>query len=407
MQRSTFPRILIVADDLTGAMDAAVPFTRGGFRVQVLPDSTCLTESFADADVLSVTTNTRHCTADESRRIITSMQPWLEKLQPELIIKKIDSTLRGNVVEETKALNDIVRKNHVVVCPAVPAQNRLVKDGQVLVEGRLLAETIFVSDIRSPAPRQSLKALFESLSPGWTIRSESPADPILAISSPEKRCLTICDAGQEEDILNIARRRLRVYQDTLFVGASGLTCAMAQVLCDTNRRRAVDDWKTGGPLLFLIGSMAPATEKQLATLIKAREITLFELKVEASPDDGRLITFDKTVKNQIFVIKAPHTSAHAAGLNPELVLSALAQSAVELAAGVHLSTIVVTGGDTAQALLSALDAKHVAVVGEIKQGVVFGRVTCIHGEYNLVTKAGAFGNADLFLDILEFFDNDS
>lgn len=388
-------------------MDAAVPFAGRGLRVRVITDSRRTTASFADADVLSVTTNSRHGTNDESRRIITSLQPWLAELQPDLLIKKIDSTLRGNVAQESAALNEVFRKNQLVVCPAVPAQNRFVIDGQVVVEGRPLSETAYASDIRSPAPKQSLKALFEGRLPGWTVRTESPAEPSGAFSAPDRKCIIICDAAEDDDLLNIVRRRQTSLQQTLFVGASGLTRALARVCCRTDGKRDGDGRKTAGPTLFLIGSLAVATAKQLARLTEVKGVTLFQLTGAAPLPDGRLQSVNDAGQDHIFVIKAPAKSDQAASPDPALVVSALARSAVRLAVRTNLATIVATGGDTAQALLAALEADQVTVAGEIRPGVVFGRAVCRHGDYNLVTKAGGFGSADLFLDILEFFDADS
>ena len=60
----TTSRVLIVADDLTGALDTAGPFAHQGLLTKVVAQPLqCDAESVADARVVSVNTDSRHLSA--------------------------------------------------------------------------------------------------------------------------------------------------------------------------------------------------------------------------------------------------------------------------------------------------------------------------------------------------------
>jgi uncharacterized protein YgbK (DUF1537 family) len=52
--------------------------------------------------------------------------------------------------------------------------------------------------------------------------------------------------------------------------------------------------------------------------------------------------------------------------------------------------LVITGGDTARAVLQALGISGLAVLGSVELGIPVSRAT--HGDLRVVTKAGAFGD---------------
>ena len=66
--------------------------------------------------------------------------------------------------------------------------------------------------------------------------------------------------------------------------------------------------------------------------------------------------------------------------------------------------LFLTGGDTADAVLTAIEAKGIRILGEVVagvvQGVVFGGL--LDGSA-VVTKAGAFGQKDTLIAVHEFW----
>ena len=64
------------------------------------------------------------------------------------------------------------------------------------------------------------------------------------------------------------------------------------------------------------------------------------------------------------------------------------------------ATLVLTGGDTAIAVLRRLGCGSLEVPGEFEPGVPVSGATLTDGPVRIVTKAGGFGDADLFVRLL-------
>jgi uncharacterized protein YgbK (DUF1537 family) len=92
-------RVTIIADDLTGALDASGSLAGGGLSVTVYPG-----RAFElTGDVSVINTGSR---GDPAAVAIEKLRALALKLQGETIFKKIDSTLRGNVAAEIITLLD-------------------------------------------------------------------------------------------------------------------------------------------------------------------------------------------------------------------------------------------------------------------------------------------------------------
>ena len=84
---------------------------------------------------------------------------------------------------------------------------------------------------------------------------------------------------------------------------------------------------------------------------------------------------------------------------PEAVAAALGQSVAAVLERRHFGTLLVTGGDTAASVLAALGTHRVILLGEVAPGVPLSRLLYRGRQLCLVTKAGAFGEDDLFASL--------
>jgi Uncharacterized protein conserved in bacteria len=67
-------------------------------------------------------------------------------------------------------------------------------------------------------------------------------------------------------------------------------------------------------------------------------------------------------------------------------------------AAARCATLVMTGGDTARAMLDALDVEELFIEGELEPGVAVSAPVEPHG-FRAVLKAGAFGDDGTLLRI--------
>src|SRR5690242_11581095 len=144
------PKLLVLGDDLTGSNATGALYARFGLRAVSVnaplePDAPCF-RAESGIDALVVNLGTRHASPAHAeaavRRAITLAGPV------ELTVKRVDTTLRGNVGVETEAVLASAPGARALVVPAFPDAGRVTLGGLHLVDGVPLAE--------SPAARDPL-----------------------------------------------------------------------------------------------------------------------------------------------------------------------------------------------------------------------------------------------------------
>ena len=323
-------RLAIIADDLTGAMDAAGPFAERGLRVElVLHGSSAVSGGMSD--VVAFETNSRHLPPSQAAAAVAR---WIAALPPSTpLFKKIDSTLRGAVVEEIRAA--AAGRGAIVIAPAVPSQGRTVRGGRVFVDGVPLGETESAGDARRPSFTGSLVA---TLSP---LRAVMP------------------DCADDADLAEIARA---APADALLVGAAGLAEAVAQIRFGDAAPATLP--ALAGPALFVAGSRTTIAARQVAHLR------------DAQPD--ALIATAPT---------PPEADADA-------VARRLAQRAVALLEATGAGALVLVGGDTARAVLDALGIAALRVRGHVIPSIPWAEADIAGRGVLVATKSGGFGASD-------------
>jgi uncharacterized protein YgbK (DUF1537 family) len=223
-------KLAIIADDLTGAMDAAAPFAERGLDVRLVLCGAGATAPATATDIVAFDTNSRHLPDNEAAAAVTRCIAGLPPGTP--IFKKIDSTLRGAVVAEIRAA--AAGRGAIIIAPAVPSQGRTVRDRRVLIHGVPSGD----------AERRFAGSLTAALMP---LRGEMP------------------DCATESDLAEVVRG---APADALLVGAAGFARAVAQQ--SFGDAAAAPSPISAGPTLFVVGSKTAITAQQLAHLRQAR-----------------------------------------------------------------------------------------------------------------------------------------
>lgn len=127
-----------MADDLTGALETGARFAAAGMRARVID------------------TETRHSSPAAVRAHLLRL---LRSAEPELIFKKTDSTLRGNIGPELAALAERFPGRAIHYAPAYPAMGRTVRKGTLLVDGVPVHLTAFALDPTEPVVESHIPTL--------------------------------------------------------------------------------------------------------------------------------------------------------------------------------------------------------------------------------------------------------
>src|SRR3990172_8619130 len=142
----------IIADDLTGAMDAGAGFLGKGLH----PFIRFGVKSPQDSSVIVISTDSRDMDPETAYK---KARRQAHKLAGLYVYKKIDSTLRGNIGKELIAVMDALKFEKAVVCPAFPANERTVVDGKLMIRNIPINETSFAKDPGYQITEASIPAL--------------------------------------------------------------------------------------------------------------------------------------------------------------------------------------------------------------------------------------------------------
>jgi D-threonate/D-erythronate kinase len=366
-------RIAIVADDLTGALDAAAPFADAGLGATVLLRA----GRAGDEPVLSIDTDTREAGPAAAALAVEQAFARLD-LDGVLPFKKIDSTLRGNIGPELGAALGATGRRIAIVAPAAPKQGRSLRDGWLFVDGQRIG-------------RQSLVDMLRQQFPGVPVRA-------LAASAPFDPCIYVADAQGEDHLAAIAAFGLAHPQEVLLVGSSGLSSAVVRLLTP-----GMGAARTTRPdarrLYFLVGSHHARSAEQVQALLEAGEVQAYVL----SPTAGDTLTKGADAPRVALV----HVEGLGAPprLDPVWIAQRLGDAAIGLlrAAGDEPVVLFLTGGATARSILERLGVDRIQILGSLFPGVVHGRVVVAGQPVDVITKSGGFGERDLLVRLAREF----
>ncbi|SFU72229.1 four-carbon acid sugar kinase family protein [Halomonas korlensis] len=368
-------RVAIVADDLTGALDAAAPFAQRGATTRVVVALEHL-EGLLDAwqgalpEVIAVTTESRHLSAPVAAERVARATQLLARLAPDVWFKKIDSTLRGQVVAESLSMRRACART-LLLAPAVPAQGRTTREARILVHGQPLASTDFAHDARSRPPSGGLDVLFDA--EGLPLARHAPGQPLPSADS-------VADAETDADLEVLADGIVNDPGKWLAVGAAGLSRALARSLFGEPHARTSSHRFSS--LWLAVGSRSERAAQQVAALRRA----VPELPVVTGATDVPV--------EAPFLLLRPDADA-----SPREADEVAAELADALVAGMTAAAqrlCLVTGGDCASAVMARLGAHYLDVAGEWKAGVVLGYPQG-NRDRSLLTKAGGFGDEALLV----------
>ncbi|MCD9672787.1 MULTISPECIES: D-threonate kinase [Klebsiella] len=406
-------KIIVIADDFTGANDAGVGLAEAGFSADVLfrlPYA-----SHAQAIVLN--SDSRACLPSDAGLRVTTL---LESLQRDdtaaWFIKKIDSTLRGNPGVETQAMMTATGAHLAVIAPAFPAAGRTTVNGQCLVDGIILTDTEFASDPKTPVSSADVGVVFESQ---CTLRCVNVSIQQIVqeaqVASPESLTALVVDAQTDSDLDQIIEQVLALQPRPLLVGSAGL--------CEAFSRHIAPPVTYPG-LLAIIGSMSEVAQKQIHTAaIHPRTYNIY-----IDINEMLIHGIDK-YKSQVASIIAQglHCLVHTCpdnkarhqidelcqrlalsraqlGEKISALLGKLVREVLEVAAP---NALYLSGGDVAIAIAQSLGATGFQIKGRVAGCVPYGKLLGCTWKQTVLTKAGGFGDENTLSDILTFVEEKS
>ncbi|MFZ1940700.1 MAG: four-carbon acid sugar kinase family protein [Terracidiphilus sp.] len=341
-------RIVLLADDLTGACDAGVAFLHSGRTVRVWFGASAL--HAASESVQAFTTNSRSLSASCAASAVSHAAKALASNPDSLFFKKVDSACRGPVGAEVLAAQDAISSRAVIFTPSFPSAGRTVRDG-----------TLQIHDSAGQHKEIRLANLFPLADRNQVGLVSDPSQIESALNSG--KTILICDSETQADLESLVRA-VRNLPGLLYAGSAGLAMALAGLIA--SRPPGGAHVPPVERRLLIAGSTHPVTRLQLQTLDRGRFKGLRVMR-----------------------------------LGLPLALRARIRSAFR---SYQPQALILTGGETALLAVHALGADSFILQGEIGSGIPWGLIQggLAHGCV-VVTKSGGFGTPSAFNDILSAF----
>jgi D-threonate/D-erythronate kinase len=408
-----YTQILIIADDLTGAADTAVQFRRVGFPSVVLARLTKDHIPLKRTQVTSLSLNTRDASPTAVRHMWQRHASTVTALaQGTLVYQKIDSTLRGHPALDVRLLLGALGASAALIAPAYPKLGRQTVDGVQRVYGVPLAETEYARAQRRVPATSRLVELFT------TDGGPPPVHlPLRVIEDGVERVaawlqsylagpcrLITADAADELHLDILTRAALPHAGRLLMVGSAGwaerLALACKECLSYTPVRPGV---------LAVVGSLSAVATRQVqaalqggATAVRYDPIATQSAACESS-QDWQSIAQALGGGRAAILWTNPGDVRAPSGRAGRQILRAVAGAVRTLLSATPVSGLAIVGGDTAQAVLRALQASGLALAGEVTPGLPYGRL--LGGPFAglpTATKAGGFGMDGALQECLQF-----
>jgi uncharacterized protein YgbK (DUF1537 family) len=351
----------LIADDLTGALDAAAPFARPDAPVAVLHDAGHERGSFA------LDAGTRG--AAEAEAIAAAMRHAGLLRQIRTAFRKIDSLLRGHCAAEIAATARGGRFASVVVAPAFPAQGRIMLQGRQYARHADGTYRLIEVDLAR-----------ELVARGLTLRALPHVGAMAGAGA------FLCDAEYDSDLSGIVAARPRLKPPVLWCGSAGLARALAGAVVPLPL--------PVGPCLGIVGTRHPVGLAELDMIRTAGRAAVFEVRglgdvEDAAAGASKLLARDRSA---LLALRLPAVTDREAAA----VLDAVARAA----ATQRPPVLFASGGDTLAALRDATGARRLDVVGEAAPGIPISRL--VGGSWagvTVVSKSGAFAGIETLVGL--------
>lgn len=374
--------IIVIADDFTGAAEIGGIGIRHGLRVVI---QTQVQEFQSSADLLVIVAHTRAMGAHEAGQKIREISTDLKKLNPDFIFKKIDSALRGHVLNEVKAQMDAFQLKKALIVAGNPSLGRVIRNGKYFVNDIPLDKTEFANDAHFPAKSSDVLEVLDPKGEYGLVNLES-TDGFPSVG------MVAGDVTSDADLREWAR--ITPKEEILFAGASGFFDALLSSM-DFAIIPGKSAFPFGNRILFVEGTSFPKREDFMKKL-QAQGVHFSNmpegvyLNKDYDPEKLRKWAdeiVDAFQEHNVYITMR-HCGSNEPGLSQRLC-ETLGNLVWQVAARCEMDELLIEGGDTAATVLELLKIRKLKPVEEFRTGVIRMEVIGNRNFY-ITTKPGSY-----------------
>lgn len=408
----------IIADDLTGANDGGVGLAEKGISTSVFFDLPKRHELLHSGMVID--TNSRALSQRQAFEVTKGAAQFLKQAGYAHIYKKMDSTLRGHIGTELRAVYEVFHPAFVIVAPAFPELGRTTIDGVHYVNGQELATTEAARDPKHPVTESSIPRMIEKeigqhvgllRQADFQLDSEAFQSKLDDFLDKDVHYL-VCDAMTPSDLKLAAEKILSMTNDIIWAGSAGLAEVLPEALGLASDRDN-EAFQHTEQVMTVCGSLSAITQKQVAFATSKADVHHVEVDTKQIFTDQWEIHSKKYTESCLsafaegndVVLSVPSDekvrqevalAGQSLGLSNneigECVSRALGKMVAEICRqNERLSGLMLVGGDTAKDTIRCLGGVGFHLIKQVEAGIPLAKLIGTQKEFIVVTKAGAFG----------------
>lgn len=411
-------KLLIIADDFTGALDTGIQFAKKGIETQVYTGTELDPGSIPEnTQVLVIDSETRPMSADQAYTAVKKIVSQAVEMGIEKIYKKTDSALRGNVGSELAAVLDGTGAGRICFIPAFPDAGRTTKKGIHYIGDVKLEDSSFGKDPFDPMTCSYVPEILKKQTDKLVRLVENDQELTDHASAQE---ITVFDVSENQDILRRIGELKEKKQLNILAGCAGFASFLPEALGLWGDCR--EDIRRTDVFYVACGSLNPITECQISyaqekgfcrkTLLPEQKLCpdYYETEQGRAFLDGLagLCRREKCVEVDTFDVEGQESAAEYAGR------TGIPDSSIRfLVAACHGKilrgliernldmTILLTGGDTLMGFMKELGVNQIVPVAEIGQGTVLSKLYWQGKILQVISKSGGFGEKELLVKLAE------
>ncbi len=401
----------MIADDFTGALDTGVQFAKRGICTQIFTKQKLEDKDIKqDTEVLVVDTESRPMSKEDAYQAVYDLACWAVSRGVEMIFKKTDSALRGNIGAELQAVLDAGKSSRLFFLPGYPQIGRITQNGIHYISGELLENSVFGKDPFEPVTKSYLPDIIGEQSSVLVtcIHREDPT-PL----RKEDKEIVVCDLEATEDI----DRRLDELIQNESVGLLAGCAALADCLVDKIpfHRQARKTYEQTESLYVACGSLNQITKKQVVYAKEQAGFAVRHLTPEQKLNPGyydtpegqdfleeilRLCQKEKKVVLDTFDEgdeKEVYMKNHGISLDEIRYRIAQAHGRIvkEIVNRKMDVTVLMTGGDTLMGYMKLIQCNQLEPICEIEPGIAVSVLEWNGCRQQVISKSGGFGTEDI------------
>ncbi|RJS61938.1 four-carbon acid sugar kinase family protein [Bacillus sp. PK3_68] len=412
-------KIGIIADDLTGANATGVRLAKAGFVSAAVVFGGGVPTS-GNFTAISIDTDSRYIKPDTAKYRVQKAYRQLKEWGADVVAKRIDSTVRGNLGAETDALLDAIGPGSIaVVVASYPDSGRVTSGGYLLVEGMPVQATDVAKDPMNPIASSYVPDVIKEQSRyevghiglGTVLKGAEAILPAMkALMAANKRIIVV-DAVTNEEIDHIAESMAAIDEYAIIpVDPGPLSAAYGRV--KSRQSIHLNKW------IVTVGSVTPLTGRQIRYLIdktnshpvyvNAANLASLTDSWEEEVQRATKEALEKLKEEEILIITTQSPAsivlplseiAKEEGTTEETLAKRITDGLAKITYGVFkergaaINGTFSSGGDVTAALCAVSKAEAIQLEDEVLPLAAYGKF--IGGALNgipVVTKGGMVGD---------------